>query len=172
MANKNNKGNVNIKKPIETSKTKVAKRNEKKIRTIIFLLIIIILIIFALIKIVDIKKQENSDNLIYNNNKSFIKEQKKDKIIFEDIKCSYDGKDSLITYKISNNTNKKLTLSNYDIIIRDKNKVVITKIVASVGQELAPKKSISMANSVVGVDLSNAYYMELKMKPDNKEENS
>ncbi|MBR2833750.1 MAG: hypothetical protein IKE75_04935 [Bacilli bacterium] len=167
MANKKN--TENIKKPITVSKIKEDKRTpkkikkEKKIKMIIVLLIIIILIIFVLIKIAPIKKQVN-DNLIYNNNKSFIKQQKIDEIVFENIKCSYDGKDSLITYKISNNTNKKLTLSNYDIIVKDKNKVVITKIVASVGQELAPKKSIDMANSVVGVDLTNAYYMELEMK--------
>ena len=95
MANKKN--TENIKKPITVSKIKEDKRTpkkikkEKKIKMIIVLLIIIILIIFVLIKIAPIKKQVN-DNLIYNNNKSFIKQQKIDEIVFENIKCSYDMK--------------------------------------------------------------------------------
>ena len=134
------------------------------VKRIIILLIVIILIIFALIKIVSKPDKKVTDKLVYNKNESFIKSQKIDGIVFKNINCSYDGKNSLISYTIVNETKKKINLSNYDVFVKDKKKVIITKIVANVQQELEPKKGVDMANSVVGVDLTDAYYMELKLK--------
>ena len=134
------------------------------VKRIIILLIVIILIIFALIKIVSKPDKKVTDKLVYNKNESFIKQQKIDGVVFKNINCSYDGKNSLISYTIVNETNKKINLSNYDVLVKDKNKVVITRIAANVQQRLEPKKGVDMANSVVGVDLTDAYYMELKLK--------
>ncbi|MBR2678608.1 MAG: hypothetical protein IKE63_04245 [Bacilli bacterium] len=136
------------------------------VKRIIILLIVIILIIFALIKIVSKPDKKVTDKLVYNKNESFIKSQKIDGIVFKNINCSYDGKNSLISYTIVNETKKKINLSNYDVFVKDKKKVIITKIVANVQQELEPKKGVDMANSVVGVDLTDAYYLELKLKID------
>ena len=54
-------------------------------------------------------------------------------------------------------------MNNYDIIVKDKNNVKLTRISAHVTQTLAPKESVDMSNQVVGVDLTGAYYMELKI---------
>ena len=40
---------------------------------------------------------------------------------------------------------------------------------AHVTQTLKAKESVEMANQVVGIDLSDAYYMELKLNVNNKE---
>lgn len=172
MKNKEIKKNNSTKNIGSRSNTRsmsgsIKKRKIKKIYIIIICLICL-LMFFGLIKLIGSNSKEVDDNLIYNKNKSFIKHQKINGIAFKDINCTYDGKNSLITYTIINETNKDIYLSNYDVIIRDKNKQIITKIVASYSENIPPKKKISMANSVIGVNLSNAYYMELKLKTGNK----
>ena len=158
-----------VKKPLKSTRvsknmTEVKTKRTINVKRIIVLLIVIILIIFALIKIVSKPDKKVTDKLVYNKNESFIKQQKIDGVVFKNINCSYDGKNSLISYTIVNETNKKINLSNYDVLVKDKNKVVITRIAANVQQRLEPKKGVDMANSVVGVDLTDAYYMELKLK--------
>lgn len=172
MKNKEIKKNNSTKNIGSRSNTRsmsgsIKKRKIKKIYIIIICLICL-LMFFGLIKLIGSNSKEVDDNLIYNKNKSFIKHQKINGIAFKDINCTYDGKNSLITYTIINETNNDIYLSNYDVIIRDKNKQIITKIVASYSENIPPKKKISMANSVIGVNLSNAYYMELKLKTGNK----
>ena len=172
MKNKEIKKNNSTKNIGSRSNTRsmsgsIKKRKIKKIYIIIICLICL-LMFFGLIKLIGSNSKEVDDNLIYNKNKSFIKHQKINGIAFKDINCTYDGKNSLITYTIINETNKDIYLSNYDVIIRDKNKQIITKIVTSYSENIPPKKKISMANSVIGVNLSNAYYMELKLKTGNK----
>ena len=129
----------------------------------IIIIIVIIIIILSCIKL-NRNNTPKDDNLIYNNNKSFIKTQKVKGIVFKNIECSYDGKDSLLTYTIINDTKKKIYLKNYDVYVKDKHNTTITKIAANVTQTIKPKEELQMANQVVGVDLSKAYYLELKLK--------
>ena len=63
-----------------------------------------------------------------------------------------------------NDTKEKIDLKNYDVYVKDKNNVILTKIAANVTQTLLPKKEVEMANQVIGVDLTNAYYLELKLR--------
>ena len=146
------------------------KKNKRilKSKAIFIFFFLVVLILFGLFCIFNNKPETNEENLKYNKNKSFIKEQKIDGISFKNINCTYDGKNSLITYTIVNETSNEIFLSNYDIIVMDKSKKVITKIVASYSENIEPKKKVNMANSVVGVDLSDAYYMELNLKIDKK----
>lgn len=139
------------------------KKNNKK-----YLLIPIIIIIIIIIAIIAVKDKTPNDGLKYNKNKSFIKKQEVKGIIFKNIKCTYDGKDSLISYTMINETKKKIYLNNYDVIVKDKNNVRLTKIAAHVTQTLDPKESVDMANQVVGIDLTDAYYMELKVNTNKK----
>ncbi len=138
------------------------KKNNKKYLLIPTIIIIIIIAIIA------VKDKTPNDGLKYNKNKSFIKKQEVKGIIFKNIKCTYDGKDSLISYTMINETKKKIYLNNYDVIVKDKNNVRLTKIAAHVTQTLDPKESVDMANQVVGIDLTNAYYMELKVNTNKK----
>lgn len=141
------------------------KRHNKKTIRIIVIVLLCLLVIFGLIKI--ITKKDNQDNLIYNNNKNFLNDHKVFGIVFKDFKCTYDGNNSLITYKIVNTTNKNINLYNYKIVIKDKNKNVLTTIEFSYNDILLPDKEIEISNSVVGVDLSDARYMNLKLNTKN-----
>ena len=130
-----------------------------------FLIVLVIVIIIVVIVVITSNKRPN-DGLKYNDNRSFTKKQDVEGIVFKNIKCTYDGKNSLISYTIVNETKKKIYLNNYDIIVRGKNKEKLTKIAAHVTQTLSPKKSVDMANQVVGIDLTDAYYMELVINTD------
>ncbi len=138
-------------------KKKDKSRFNKKYLLILVAIVAIIIVFFI------VKSNTTNDGLKYNKNKSFIKTQKVEGIIFKNIKCTYDGKNSLISYTMINKAKKNIYLNNYDIIVKDKNNVKLTRISAHVTQTLAPKESVDMANQVVGVDLTGAYYMELKI---------
>ena len=149
----------------ETSRVK--KKSVISVKKIILILLLLGIVVFAFIVFFG-RKSAPSDGFVHNKNKTFIKEQKIDGVVFKDIDCSYDGKNSLITYKISNATKNKIYLKNYDVLVKDKDGVAITKIVVNSSQYIEPNKDVEMANSVVGVDLTDAYYMDLKLKTGDK----
>ncbi len=134
----------------------------------LLIIVVIILIIVGIFSVTSNKKP--NDGLKYNNNKSFTKKQTVEGIVFKNIKCTYDGKNSLISYTMVNQTKESIYLNNYDIIVKDKNKEKLTKIAAHVTQTLSPKKSVDMANQVVGIDLTDAYYMELVINTEKEKE--
>lgn len=143
------------------------KQKKRKIKKK-FLLILIAIFVILLICIIVSLIGPSGDKIVYNKNESFIKTQKVKGIVFKDIECTYDGKDSLISYTMVNDTDKKIYLNKYDVIVKDKDNIRLTKIAPSVNQTLAPKKALKMANQVVGIDLSKAHYMELKLNTDKK----
>ena len=132
---------------------------KKKSITITILCITLAIIIIFIIS--NNKKEENK--LIYNKNESFTKEQIKEGVTFKNIECYYDGNDSMISYIISNQTNEEIDLKNYKIYVKDKKGTIITNIYVDFSKKLAPKEEMKYKNSIVGVDLSNAYSMELKL---------
>ena len=132
------------------------KKNTIKIISICIFIIIIIIVVK------NISKKE-TNILIYNKNKTFTKEQTNEGITFKNIECYYDGNDSMISYIISNQTDKEIDLKNYKVYVKDKKGTVITNIYVDFSKKIAPKEEIKYRNSVVGVDLSNAYSMELKL---------
>ncbi len=144
-------------------KRRKIKKSAKKVLLISAGIIIVIILV-----IIIIKNSKPEDKIIYNKNESFVKTQTVEGIVFKNIKCSYDGKDSLISYTMVNETEKKIYLNNYDVIVKDKKNVRLTKIAARVAQTFDPKESVKMANQVVGVDLTDAYYMELKLNTNKK----
>ena len=144
------------------------KHRKIKLKSIIILLSIVLIIGVVLVFILK-KNNTIDDGLKHNNNKSFVQKQKVKGIIFKNIKCTYDGKNSLISYTMVNKTKKKIYLNNYDVIVKDKNKVKLVIIAAHVTQTLSPDEPVDMANQVVGVDLTNAHYMELKLNTKKKD---
>ena len=134
-------------------------------------ILIIVVVIFVLLVFTCIKgcTSNKDDNLKYNTNKSFTKKQNKEGIVFKNIKCTFDGKNSDISYTMINDTKETIYLKNYDIIIKDKNNKRLTKIAAHINEKLPPKKSLDWVDRVVGVDLTDAYYMELKLNTKKKD---
>lgn len=163
MTEVKNKNNLNKENP---KKKNLKKKRIVKKKKILIILLVCILVVFLLIIL--FCHGPKTDKLVYNKNESFLEQQNIDGILFKDIECSYDGKESLIKYVVVNNTNKKIFLSNYDILVKDKNKKPLVKIAAGFGQSIEPKEEIKQSNSVVGIDLSDAYYMELKLKTKDK----
>jgi len=129
-------------------------------------IVVFILLIFTCIKSCGTNNKD--DNIKYNTNKTFTKKQNKEGIVFKNIKCTYDGNNSDISYTVINKTNKTIYLKNYDIIIKDKNNKRLTKISAHINEKLTPKKSLDWVDRVVGIDLTDAYYMELELNTKKK----
>ena len=127
-----------------------------------------IAIIVGLLFLFNHNKNVPDDGLTYNKNRSFSKVQKINGITFKNIECSYDGKDSIIRYVMVNQTKKTIYLKNYEVLVKDKNNLVLTKIVANITQEIKPDEEVPMSNQVVGVDLTGAYYMELIVNTEKK----
>ena len=143
----------------------------KVIRSLVIVLsclLIFIVIIHLFNRKGNIDSFKDSDKLVYNKNKSFLKKHKVTGIVFKNIKCTYDGNNSLLSYTIVNKTSKKINLYNYEIIVKDKNKKTLTKIDFSYNNSLLPNKEIEISNSVVDTDLSDAHYMNLKLNTKNK----
>ena len=135
-----------------------------------YLLIIgIIVLIILIICISRCSSNKKDEGLKYNTNESFTKEQNKEGIVFKNIKCTYNGEYSDISYTIINETKDTIYLNNYDIIVKDKDNNRLTKIAAHINEKLVPNKSLDWVDRVVGVDLTDAYYMELKLNTEKKD---
>ncbi|MCI6265923.1 MAG: hypothetical protein MR598_03640 [Erysipelotrichaceae bacterium] len=137
---------------------------KKKIAGIIILIlgIIIVKILYNPQKEKNTSIQESTQNetVEYNNNPQITEEKNINNIIFTDIKCSYDGTYSLLTYKIINKTNQTIKLEEYEIIIKDKNNNILANISPSISQELKPQDEIETGNAI-DIDLREAYSLEL-----------
>lgn len=131
--------------------------------SIVFLCLLVIIGVIVIFKKDKTNKINESDDLIYNSNDSFLKDHKIIGVVFKDIKCTYDGNNSLVSYTIVNETNKKINLYNYEIVIKDDNKNTLAKIEFNYNNSLLPNKEVQISNSVVGVDLSDARYMNLRL---------
>lgn len=154
--------------PKTENKSNLKTKRVFKVKNIIVFFLICFLIVFLLIVLFSNDKSSETEDVVYNKNKSFLQEQNIDGIVFKDIECLFDGKDSLIKYVIANNTDEKVYLSNYDIVVQDKNKKQLIRIVAGFDQDIESKEEVKRSSSVVGIDLSDAYYMELKLKTGNE----
>lgn len=135
--------------------------------SIVFLCLLVIIGVIVIFKKDKTNKINESDDLIYNSNDSFLKDHKIIGVVFKDIKCTYDGNNSLVSYTIVNETNKKINLYNYEIVIKDDNKNTLAKIEFNYNNSLLPNKEVQISNSVVGVDLSDARYMNLRLNTKN-----
>ena len=142
--------------------------NKKRIISITIVFLCLLVIIGIIILFTKKDKSNKSGDLIYNNNDSFLKDHDVIGIVFKDIKCTYDGNNSLISYTIVNKTNKKINLYNYEILIKDKNKKTLTNIEFNYNNSLLPKEEVQISNSVVGADLSDARYMNLRLNTNRK----
>ena len=123
---------------------------------------------YNIIKLYTWQILECHKNKIYNKNETFNQSQEKDGISFKNIKCYYDGNESLISYTISNHTDTNIDLKNYEIYVKDKNDKVISNIFINTNITLTPNEEKKIENRVIGKDLSNAYKMELNTNVDDK----
>ena len=116
------------------------KQKNKKTLKVAFLSIVIVMLIIILInnfvlykknlknKINNSKQTKEKKDVVYNKNKSFKETQTIKNVTFSNIECSFDGKNSLVKYTLSNRTKKKIHIDKYEALIKDKNKVLLSRI--------------------------------------------
>ena len=134
-------------------------------------IIIILSIIAIILIIIGINKFNNNSNtnktntknkIEYNTNKNFTEDKNIDNISFTNIKCSYDGKNSLLEYTITNNKDTSIILNEYELIIKDKDNNILAIIAPVLEQEILPNTSYE-ASDAIDIDLTKANTLELKL---------
>lgn len=139
------------------------KNRKKKIIRISGILIILICSIVTLFVLSKTKEppKEASIEKIYNQNKSFIQKKEYQELIFDNIECSYDGKNSMLSYDIINQTNETIHLQGYNIDILDKNNNILTSIVLNLEEDIEAGKTRRI-NNEININITNATQMVIK----------
>ena len=148
-------------------------KNNKKMSPIVIitLVLLVAVLIFGIVSMKPGSKGTNNTNkeeeVKYNTNENVVKDKEINGILFTDIQCSYDGENSILTYKIINNTTEVINLKEYEVIVKDKDGATLAMIEPNLDQEIKPGESFDTGNAI-NIDLSSAYSMELNL---NKSEN-
>ena len=148
-------------------------KNNKKMSPIVIitLVLLVAVLIFGIVSMKPGSKGTNNTNkeeeVKYNTNENVVKDKEINGILFTDIQCSYDGENSILTYKIVNNTTEVINLKEYEVIVKDKDGATLAMIEPNLDQEIKPGESFDTGNAI-NIDLSSAYSMELNL---NKSEN-
>ena len=152
------------------------KKNDNKAKSktnlLLSILIVLIIILITLVIIVNVmnnkkdvtnnKDNENTGNIIYNTEEEVIGDKAIGNITFTNIKCSYDGFRSLLTYTINNNGNSSIALDDYELVVKDNNDKTIAIMVPGAIQEIKAGESLE-ANNVIDIDLSSVAAIELRL---------
>lgn len=148
-------------------------KNNKKMSPIVIiaLVLLVAILIFGIVSMKPGSKGTNKapkeEEVKYNTNENVVKDKEINGILFTDIQCSYDGENSILTYKIVNNTTEVINLKEYEVIVKDKDGAMLAMIEPNLDQEIKPGESFDTGNAI-NIDLSSAYSMELNL---NKSEN-
>lgn len=145
------------------------KLDHKKI--IIGVVVFVILIVIVIVLIYFKKNEQNGGDdekkpttnqgeVQYNTNQKVVEDKNINNIVFTDIKCSYDGYNSILEYTITNRTSEVVNLGEYEIVVKDKDGVVIANLSPILDVDIAPGESQETGNAI-NMDLSNAYEIEL-----------
>ena len=149
---------------------KEKKKNGGLNNTLIIIILAIILLVAAGIGIFtsmngskkNNKTKEDKQEVQYNTNEDVVKDKEVNGILFTNIKCSYDGNMSLITYTIVNHTGETINLKEYEVMVRDKDGNLLAVIAPNLDEDIAPEASVDAGNAI-NIDLSNAFSMELNL---------
>lgn len=109
------------------------------------------------------KNPETGEKIVEVNRDTILKEQKIDNLIFNEVSLKWDGTESEFIAKITNNSTQDITLTTFDVILKDKNKKEIVTLIGDVSKILKAGESINII-CYSDLDLSNAYYVEYKKK--------
>ena len=150
-------------------KKELSKKKNNKINPLLIPIIIIIILIIGF-KLLPTQKKENKTNLSketttiekHNTNEKVIEDKTINNIKFTDIDCVYDGNYSIITYKIINTGNTTVNLSEYELIVKDKEGNIITNILPDIDKNLQPNEEYETGNTI-NMDLSKAYSIEIQI---------
>ena len=132
------------------------KRSIRKTLIIVLIVFVVLgVVIFLLSSSIGAISSHPADkeHLKYNTNKEFLEDKKIEDLVFSDVKCSFDGESSTISYAIVNNSDKVIHLDEYEIVIKDKDGKVLATINPNYDYDLNAKERFETSNSV-SVDLT------------------
>lgn len=142
-----------------------------KKKTILIISIIVICCIGGVVGIILFNKNNTKteepntpkQETIYNTNEKVVEDKNINDITFTNIECKFDGNNSLLTYTITNNKKESITLGEYEIIVKDKDGIILANLAPRLDSELKPSESFDTGTSI-NIDLSKAYEIELVLE--------
>lgn len=143
----------------------------KKRLLIIIVPVILVMILFSIVLIKEKRDNYLTDsidtNIKYNTNKDFKKEIEQRGLLFKNIECTFDGNESLLSYKIVNKTEADIELGEYELLVKnDKDEILVT-ISPNIEDVLKKDEEIEIKNTV-NIDITDASGLELNLKNINK----
>lgn len=150
----------------------ISNDNTKVRKTLIIALIgFIILGVIIFIASKSLSNTKDEEHLEYNTNKKFLADKKIEDLSFENIKCSYNGSDSILSYVIVNTSDKTVHLDEYEIVIKDDKNKVLATINPNYDYDLEAKAKFETSNSV-SVDLTKASKFDITLHSAKNNENA
>ena len=141
------------------------KKPDKK--TIIILAGILIVILALGIILFNNNNKDNNKNLkenkiIENDEPGIIEDKTIGDIKFSNIECFTENKSTTVKYTITNNGDETVTLEEYELVFKDKDKKVIGTIYAGTSTEIDAEESLNI-ETTSAVNIEEATSMELKL---------
>jgi len=98
-----------------------------------------------------------------NKNENVIKDQTIDVFNFTNTSLKYENGTSVLETKVTNNSSETQYLKEFEIIVKNKDNSTIVVLIGYVGDKMDAKDS-KIIRSSYGMDLTNAYSIEYKIK--------
>ena len=134
---------------------------KKKILICTIILIILVCSILGILILLQNQPAKTQSKENIKNETVLTKTQLVNGIEFTNIECTYDGYAYLIEYTMTNTTTERIQLTEYELIIKDKEENILANISPAVEISLAPNESYDTGNSI-NIDLSTAYSIEIQ----------
>ena len=106
------------------------------------------------------KQSVTKDTVIYNNNSGVVESKVVSGIVFSNIKCYYDGSNSIISYDVTNTKDEEVTVGKYHVDVYDDNDEIIYTLNSYSDVLLKSNETYMDALSTVN-DLSKAKKIEI-----------
>jgi energy-converting hydrogenase Eha subunit H len=130
------------------------------ISIVLLILLIVVILIFNIAS--NNNKDTEEDVKGYNTNKGIVGDKEVKGITFTDIECKLEEEETLISYKITNTTNKIVNIGEYELVIKDKDGQVLTTVVPNLDYELKSNEVYEMSNSI-NINLEDGYEIEFNL---------
>lgn len=123
--------------------------------------ILVIIFVVAVIFIFSYDNKDNTSNEV--SNVKDMEDKDVNGIVFTNITADFNGSVSILEYSIINKTSEVINLGEYEIVVKDKDGMVIANITCYLDQDIAPNEEVKNGNSI-DIDLTKADSIELVLE--------
>jgi len=140
----------------------------KKEKILLIILLIIITLFISVIILYNLLKNnyddsENNNNIIKNTNQNVISDKEISKVLFSNIKYTYDGEVTTLFMDITNKNEKTIIISHFIIKAYDENNDLIGEFHPVCKSKINPNEQLSQFEVFIKNNLIHAYSIEFEL---------